>query len=91
MLKPGALNGETLEAGSMARAIEDAMVALEVIKLDDETPDAAETRRKAFVAIATGVINHLKANLEVVVTADKFGGGVPAAQTKLLGSAGEIK
>lgn len=91
MLKPGTLNGETLEAGSMARAIEDAMVALEVIKLDDETPDAAESRRKAFVAIATGVVNHLKANLEVVIAADKLGSGVPAAQTKLLGSAGEIQ
>ena len=91
MLKPGALMGDSLEAGSMARAIEDAMVALDVIKLDDETPDAAENRRKAFVAIATGVINHLKANLEVVVAANKFGNSVPAAQTKLLGSAGDIK
>lgn len=91
MLKPGTLIGNSLEAGSMARAIEDAMVALEVIKLDDETADAAETRRKAFVAIATGVVNHLKANLEVVVAANKFGNSVPAAQTKLLGSAGEIQ
>lgn len=91
MLKPGTLIGNSLEAGSMARAIEDAMVALEVIKLDDETADAAETRRKAFVAIATGVVNHLKANLEVVVAANKFGNSVPAAQANLLGSAGEIK
>jgi hypothetical protein len=89
MLKAGTLVGDALEAGTMARAIEDAMVAQGVLTLEDETPDAAEQRRKAFIAIATGVITHLRGNLEIVVAVNKFG-AVPAAQTKLLGSAGEV-
>ena len=90
MLKAGSLVGSALEAGSMARAIEDAMVAQGVLTLEDETPDAAENRRKAFVAIATGVVTHVIANLEIVIAINKLG-TVPAAQIKLLGSAGEIK
>ena len=73
----------------MARAIEDAMVAQGVLVLDDETPDAAENRRKAFIAIATGVINHLKANLDIAVAVNKFG-TVPTVATSLRGSSGEI-
>jgi hypothetical protein len=90
MLKPGALVGDALEAGSMARAIEDAMVALGVLKLDDETADAAESRRRAFIAIATGVVSHLQANLEIVIAIKKLG-AEPLAEVRLLGSAGEIK
>ena len=90
MLKAGSLVGGALEAGSMARAIEDAMVALGVVKPDDESPDAAESRRKAFLAIATGVVSHLLANIEIVIAVNKLG-TVPAAATKLLGSAGEVK
>jgi hypothetical protein len=90
MLKAGTLAGEALEAGSMARAIEDAMVAFGVLKLDDETPDAAESRRKAFLAIATGVVNHLVGNLEVVIAVNKLG-TLPLAQTTLLGASGEIR
>jgi hypothetical protein len=90
MLKAGSIVGSALEAGSMARAIEDAMVAQGVLSLDDETPDAAEQRRKAFVAIATGVVSHLLGNLEIVVAADKFG-AVPVAETTIRASAGEVK
>lgn len=89
MLKPGTLIGDALEAGSMARAIEDAMVAQGVLVLDDETADAAENRRKAFIAIATGVITHLKANLDIAVAVNKFG-TVPLAATQLRGRSGEI-
>jgi hypothetical protein len=67
------------------------MVAHELLDLDEETPEAAENRRKAFIAIATGVINHLKANIEVAVAADKFGVGLPVVATSLLGSSGEVK
>ena len=91
MLKPGTLVGETLEANSMALAIELAMVAQGMLDLDEEQPEAAENRRKTFIAIATGVINHLKANIEIVVAIDKFNPGIPTAETKLLGSAGEVK
>jgi len=89
MLKAGTLVGDTLEAGSMAQAIEDAMVAFGVVKLEDETPEAAESRRKAFAAIATGVVNHLLANIEIVIAVNKLG-TVPLVTTKLLGSAGEV-
>ena len=91
MLKPGFIdNNQRLEAGSMARAIEDAMVAQSLVDLDEETPEAAENRRKAFIAIATGVINHLKAHLEIVVAANKFDVATPAQTVKLLGSNGEV-
>lgn len=90
MLKPGFITGDSLEPGSMARAIEDAMVAQQLVKLDDETPEAATDRRKAYIAIATGVINHLKANLEIVVDDDKFGTNVPNGQVKLRGADGDI-
>ena len=91
MLKPGTLSGDTLEAGSMAEAIEQAMVAQGVLDLDAETADAAEMRRKSFIAIATGVIGHLKAQLEIDIAAAQFGPGIPAAATQLLGSAGAVK
>ena len=89
MLKPGTLVGDSLESGSMARAIEDAMVAQGVLVLDDETPDAAENRRKAFIAIATGVITHIKANLDIAVAVNKFG-TVPTVATSIRGTNGEI-
>lgn len=90
MLVPGFIINDDLQPGSMARAIEDAMVAAELIQLDEETPEAALDRRKAFIAIATGVINHLRTNLEIVVADDKFGNGIPNGSVKLLGAAGEV-
>jgi hypothetical protein len=91
MLKPGTLVGDALEANSMALAIEQAMVAQGMLVLDEEQPEAAENRRKTFIAIATGVINHLKANIEIVVAVNKFSASVPNAETKLLGSANEVR
>lgn len=91
MLKPGTIVGDSLEAGSMARAIEDAMVAAELIDLDDETPEAAEKRRKTFIAIATGVITHLKANLEVRVAASKFAANIPNGEVLLTGANQDIR
>jgi len=91
MLKPGTLVGDSLEANSMALAIEQAMVAQGMLDLDEEQPEAAENRRKTFIAIATGVINHLKANIEITVAVNKFNPGIPTAETKLLGSAGEVR
>jgi dihydroxyacetone kinase-like predicted kinase len=90
MLKPGVLMGDALEAGSMARAIEDAMVAQGVLVLSDETEDAAEMRRKAFIAIATGVITHLKSSLEVKIVAGKFAVGNPPADALLRGQDGVV-
>jgi hypothetical protein len=91
MLKPGQIvGGGALEAGSMAAAIEAAMVAQGVLKLEDETAEAAENRRKALIAIATGVIDHLRSRLEIVVAANQFG-NVPAAQTVLDAAAGAVR
>ena len=90
MLVAGSIINDALQGGSMARAIEDAMVAAELIKLDDETPEAALDRRKAFIAIATGIINHLRTNLEIVVADAKFGNNIPSGTVKLLGAAGEV-
>ena len=90
MLNPGTLGDNSLEAGSMARAIEDAMVAQGVLNLGDETEDAAEMRRKAFIAIATGVITHLKASLEVKIAINKIAAGMPAADVSLRGQDGAI-
>jgi hypothetical protein len=91
MLKPGILIGELLEPGSMAQAIEQAMIDQGLLVLDEESPDAAELRRKTFIAIATGVIGHLTAQLEIVVASDKFAPNVPAVQTLLQGAAGELR
>lgn len=91
MLKPGVLLGAMLEPGSMAEAIELAMVAQDLLDLDEETDEAAENRRKTFIAIATGVINHIKGHLEITVSTGKFGGSVPPSTTSLRGSAGEVK
>lgn len=90
MLKAGTFNGSTLEADSMALAIEQAMQALGVFDPADDTPEAAEKRGKALAAIAQGVVNHLRTHLEVVITANKLGTGLPAAQVKLQGSANEV-
>jgi hypothetical protein len=90
MLKPGTLVGDALQSGSMAEAIELAMIAQGMLDLSEETPEAAENRRKTFIAIATGVINHLTANLDIRVATNKFGTGIPAAEVKLRGSSGDV-
>lgn len=90
MLKAGSLVGGALEAGSLARAIEDEMVHQGVLDLDSETEDAAEMRRKTFIAIATGVVNHLKGNLDVKIVAGKFVAGNPPADALLRGQDGVI-
>lgn len=74
----------------MARAIEDALVAQDVLDLGEEAADAAEMRRKTFIAIATGVISHLKANLEVKVVKDKVALNLPAADVSIRGQDGAI-
>ena len=90
MLNPGRFIGDTLEAGSMARAIEDQMLLQQLFQADDETAEAAENRRKAVLAIATGVVSHLKANLEIVIAQHRLDAATPPAQVTLRGSAGEV-
>lgn len=90
MLKPGTLLGELLEPATMAHEIELAMIAQGLLVLDDETPEAAENRRRSFIAISTGVIVHLKAALEITIAANRINASQPPSAVKILGSAGEI-
>jgi hypothetical protein len=88
MMVAGSIDGGSnwVEATSLARAIEDAMVAAKVIDVDKETKDTTRDRRNSFVAIATGLITYMKANMEITITAGKLGAAgasIPAAATTL--------
>lgn len=70
---------------SMAKAIEDAMIGL-LGPLPSAPPAVIQDRRVLFVAIAEGVINHLKAKQQAfVITVDIGPGDVevtPVIQVK---------
>lgn len=55
-------------SGSMAQAIEQALNALLAFDGKDQLPsgdaEATRDRRRLFIAISTGVIEHLKANAD---------------------------
>jgi hypothetical protein len=89
-MAPGSIDGSNqwVEASSLARAIEDAMVAAKVINLDKEASATTKDRRNSFVAIATGLIDYLKANMELDLAANALGpggGNVPAVAKTLTG------
>jgi hypothetical protein len=90
MMVPGSIDGSSqwVEASSMARTIEDAMVAAKVINLDKEASATTKDRRNSFVAIATGLINYLKSDMEIALAANALGpgaGNVPAVAKTLTG------
>jgi hypothetical protein len=89
-MSPGSIDSgnQWIEQSSMARAIEDAMVAAKVINLDKEASSTTKDRRNSFVAIATGLINYMKTNMELDIAAAALGpgaGNVPAAAKTLTG------
>jgi len=89
-MSPGSIDGSSqwIEASSLARAIEDAMVAAKVINLDKEGSTTTKDRRNSFVAIATGLINYMKTNMELDIAASALGpgaGNVPATAKTLTG------
>ncbi|MGH7391905.1 MAG: hypothetical protein ACREM3_20975 [Candidatus Rokuibacteriota bacterium] len=96
MLIPGSLSGdgEWVEASSLARAIETAMVADALLDLDDEGEEATRQRRRTFIAMAKGIIDHLKAHMDITIdagalrTTGETNGQLPAADTSfsLVGS-----
>ena len=98
MLIPGSVDagGEWVESASLARAIETEMVADKLLELDDETEDATKQRRKTFIAMAKGIINHLKAHLDITIDAGALrntgetAGQLPAASTNVPVVAGQI-
>ncbi len=69
MLEPGGITGagEWAQAGSLARAIEDAMVATELVDLAEDSDDVRIQRRQTLIAIATGIVTHVTARMEVTV------------------------
>lgn len=90
MMTPGSIDGSNqwVEASSLARAIEDAMVAAKVINLEKEASATTKDRRNSFVAIATGLINYMQTNMELDIAASALGSGagnVPATAKTLTG------
>ena len=71
MLLPGTLtgSGEWVEAQSLARSIENEMVADKLIDLDDETEEAMLQRRKTMIAMARGIIIYFKAHVDITIEA----------------------
>lgn len=69
MMVPGSIDGSNnwVEATSLARAIEDAMVAAAVLHLDKESKATTKDRRNSFVAIATGLVNYLQQNMDIQI------------------------
>jgi hypothetical protein len=83
MMVPGSVNGngDWVEPTSLARAIENELVAGELVDLAEETEDALLMRRKGLVAMSRGIVNYLKSNLEVVLEAgDLRSSGETSAQ-----------
>jgi len=67
MLVPGSLDssGNWVEATSLGRSLDDAMVAAGVIDSKTDTPDAAKSRRKTLAALAQGFAGYITANMEI--------------------------
>ena len=92
-LVAGSLSGsDWAETESLARAIENAMVAGGILDLASEPEAAAKDRRKAFIAIATGIVTHLTAHLDLAISANALGtvaaigDGVPKSAKTLTGT-----
>ena len=87
MLIPGSLDssGEWGEAASLARSIEAAMIADDLLDLAEEDEAATKQRRRTFIAMAMGIVNHLRAHLDITIdagalrTTGETAGQLPAA------------
>jgi hypothetical protein len=98
MLIPGSVNadGEWGEAASLARAIETEMLADKLIELADEDEETTRQRRRTFVAMAKGIINHLKSHMDITVdpgalrATGEMAARLPAADTSFSVLAGQI-
>jgi len=69
MMVPGTINANSnwVEASSLARAIENAMVGAGVLNLGKESKATTKDRRKGFVAIANGLVNYLQQNMDIQI------------------------
>jgi len=71
-LRAGSIDAAgNLQAGSLAKAIDDALAALVEVKAGEDP----RGRRKLALAIAQGVVNHLVANQDAFVVNVAIGGG----------------
>jgi hypothetical protein len=68
---------------SMAEAIEEALAIL-MGPLPPGPPKVVEDRRKLFIAIANGVINHLRDNQAAFEITYKFGAGTDKTTPNIL-------
>ena len=64
---PGSIDadGDWQQTESLARSIETELVQAEIIDLDDEGEEATLNRRQTLVAMAKGIVNHLRGHLEI--------------------------
>jgi hypothetical protein len=94
MLQPGTItgSGDWVEAESLARAIENEMVAEGLVDTGEDTVDIATQRRKALIAMARGIINYSKLRMDLVfaigdlkAAADPAGVLVPSVAKTLSG------
>lgn len=98
MMKSGSLDsgGDWVETTSLARLIEEEMITAELIDLDEEDEEATLNRRKTFVAIATAIVKHLTASLEITIStgdlraASETGGKLPASSLSFTVSSGTL-
>jgi hypothetical protein len=81
MLQPGTVtaSGDWGEATSLARSIETAMVDDGLIDLAEDTDETARSRRRTLAATARGIIDYLKASMDVTVDAGALRGTGEAA------------
>ena len=82
MMIPGSIDGSNnwVETSSLARAIEQAMVDFDVINVSKEARATTKDRRKAFVAIATGLINYLKEDMDLQIAKGALRAATAASQ-----------
>ncbi|HYJ79560.1 MAG TPA: hypothetical protein VEW03_08175 [Longimicrobiaceae bacterium] len=98
MLRPGTVTGagEWVEATSLARSIETAMVADGVIDLAEDTEESALSRRRTLAATARGIIDYFKASMDVTVdtgalrNTGEAGSQLPATSRSFTVSGGQI-
>jgi len=69
MMVPGSIDGKNnwVEASSLARAIEEAMVNAGVLHLSKESKATTKDRRNSFAAIATGLVQYLQHNMDIQI------------------------
>lgn len=69
---------ETVQAGTMARAIYDALE-----QLVDPSLSGEAARKRVAAAIAQGVVQHIREHAEAVIPPNEIAAGFPPAERRL--------